>query len=248
MSKKTWWKRRTATMRGAIASAMIASLIGLAGTLGAVIIPPLIGNKKAAVEIKSVVVREDVDTVAMEFTVYNAGGSRGLITAAKFVVQDYMLLPACATGGDIPISSTYDLILPPMVEVGQVFQIPLSQQTAADEADRFAVRAQLSDKPETIAWPFYRLAVSFEIDGGQEYLDAGNVMFALPNAPIPAGMGSYWGQDHYMNLEESLYYLNEEEREAVKACMQSNSQNLRDFFDAEGNRPNEFEVIEADLE
>jgi hypothetical protein len=74
-----------------------------------------------------------------------------------------------------------------------VFRVPVSQQQAADEADRFALRFGASERATPTAVHLYRLRFDLEADGSGTRIPAGTAVVTLPLS-LREGDGYFWSE------------------------------------------------------
>jgi hypothetical protein len=139
-------------------------------------------------------------------TLRNPGNGISVITRARFVVERFARLSAtddCIPGaGPVPISANYQVSLSPVAHTGQAFAARLSQQVAANSADRFQIGfAQYQTTQYAEAYlngygtgnsSIYQLRVELFHDGARKPLQAGTIILALPfpwSGLFPGGQG-----------------------------------------------------------
>ena len=130
MAHKSWWSRRTATMRAAV----VGGLLALTGAIAAVVIP-IIAEPGAAPDVRvvGVVVQRGVpyvagDQVSIAVPLLNQGDARGVVTRARFTVEDVLRIEPCHTAGRVDVSGVYDLTLPADTAAGDAFDVDVSQE------------------------------------------------------------------------------------------------------------------------
>lgn len=253
-------------MRAAVAAAAISAV----GALVAAILPVLLdgntaqprqnnesspsaslGANRALVQSVDLVTREgDLHKpTLMEITIHNTGGARAVISRVILTARDDVtIIDKCTTegAGGLPVSGTYDLQLPRIVSAGQEFQVPISQQAAADEADRFALRVQIADAKK-LQWSMYRFDVELAVGANADRVRVGTALLSLPGPPDPKSAGIYWNAQ-FENGEINL--ANNLDPQGVKRaeeCMRSNTARIREFLNRPDVRSQELEALYQDL-
>jgi len=161
---------------------------------------------------------------AVEITVHNRGTSRSVITRVAVTVEDAAVIPRCdAQGGSVPVSATYDVVLPPRPAPGDVFRVPVSQQQAADEADRFALRFGTSERATPTAVHLYRLRFDLEADGSKTRIPAGTAVLTLPLS-LREGDGYFWSEIYDSGQVEIDSAPGVDE---ILTCMRTNSKTIQ---------------------
>jgi hypothetical protein len=171
---------------------------------------------------------DDVDAPltppAVEITVHNRGTSRSVITRVAVTVEDAAVVSRCAAQGEsVPVSATYDVVLPPHPAPGDVFRVPVSQQQAADEADRFALRFGTSERATPTAVHLYRLRFDLEADGSKTRIPAGTAVVTLPLS-FREGDGYFWSEIYDSGEVEIGSAPGMDE---VLTCMRTNSKAIQ---------------------
>ena len=81
----------------------------------------------------------------IEVRLQNTGNRRSVLTSAILTVRKEVVVRPSSLGAGLLLSTTYDVRLPNRAAEGQTVEIPIDQQLAADEADRFAFNLGLED-------------------------------------------------------------------------------------------------------
>jgi hypothetical protein len=189
---------------------------------------------------------QGVTPPTVEITVHNKGAQRSVITRAVVTVEDSTLIPPCSTeGGAVPLSATYDLTLPLDPAVGTALRVPVSQQQAPDEADRFALRVGIPNLGESKRLYGYRLRFELEADGSSGKLLVGTAVMVLPWSPDNSDAGYYWSDD-YESGKTSLDWLGEDAA-SISQCMKNNSALLKRLISAGTELSPELSHVNADI-
>lgn len=124
----------------------------------------------------------------IDLTLLNHGTRRVLLTEARLEVVDGAAFPTCsqAGGGDVPVSGTYTIELPPVPLHGdRTITHPLHQQIGPDEADRVLLRFALPvEDRETPT--LYALRVRLAASEGAP-IPVGSFVISTPSPPSRSG-------------------------------------------------------------
>jgi hypothetical protein len=147
-----------------------------------------------------------------------------VITRVAVTVEDAAVITRCAVQGEsVPVSATYDVVLPPRPTPGDVFRVPVSQQQAADEADRFALRFGTSERATPTAVHLYRLRFDLEADGSKTRIPAGTAVVTLPLS-LREGDGYFWSEIYDSGQVE---IDSEPGMDEILTCMRTNSKTIQ---------------------
>ncbi|MET8150177.1 hypothetical protein ACIBSW_24210 [Actinoplanes sp. NPDC049668] len=195
-------------------------------------IPSLIPSDGPALSAIDLVVRDpqktgepdDLDAPitppSVEITVHNRGTRRSVTTRIVATVEDSAVIKLCdAQGSTVPVSATYDLVLPPRPAAGTAFQVPVSQQQGPDEADRFALRVGTSKRESPRHLHLYRLRFELVADGQQTKVPAGTAVVTVPET-LAEGDGYFWSEAYDSGRIDLSNYPGGAN---VTACMKANS-------------------------
>jgi hypothetical protein len=125
----------------------------------------------------------------IEVILHNVGTGRSIVKGVVLHILHVTQLGICTTQGDLPLSETYDVLLPSHPSPGQNITVPLHEQLASDEADRFALSPAVSgDTTEELPKVsrhiyIFQLNLSILHDTDTAPVNAGDVLIALPNVP-----------------------------------------------------------------
>ena len=175
----------------------------------------------------------------LRINVRNSGNLVSVIHAAEFDVREFEEVELCLPPqGELPVSGTYNLILPSVDGAGQTFEVDVQQQIPAGEPDSFSFNATLDDEyvPTNRDSRLFVLDAFLRHDVEESRVDAGSALLALP---FPSA-------DQFVYPETGsiggLYFDPE--------CPARNVAGLRRFLDGNGNaeRSQELERFAADPE
>jgi hypothetical protein len=267
--KKSWWRwqlgseRRSrwadwATIVGAplaLAAVVVAVITAVLGGSGGGA-PPAPGPSSPDLQGISLVVRNDVDSdrkPGLEVLLDNAGMGRSVISGATVEVLRMDPLPLCFTQGELPLGGHYGAQLSTEAEPGEVVEVPLHQQLAADEADRFLIALGLTgdeegDGGELPGLYLFELDVSLTHDGAPRPLHLGRALVSLPAPPYRSTY--FWGDDTARFLRTYLHSdgLSEREFWAVPMrCWTANTEALRRGLSGSAARSPQLAAIGAEL-
>ena len=183
--------------------------------------PAVQASAKLEVLVMEVVGGIDPTAQAIDLTVRNTGDTVSVITGAALSIRDSGLLRICeGGGGTLESSKDYDAQLPADPAPGDIVEARLSQQIAADEADRFSVRLSVPDGAAQDGLRLYHLDVGLLHDAEEEPLAAGQVIVSVPYLPA----AGWFAPDLAANDDE------------MGACFRANAETLERFLALEGAR------------
>jgi hypothetical protein len=125
----------------------------------------------------------------VEVILQNHGQERSIVKEALVRVLHVAQLALCASQGELPLSETYNVLLPSSAKPGQAIATPIHEQLAGDEADRFDLSFAISGEssvntfkpPERIYVLQLELALRHDTD--PKPIPLGDVVLALPTVP-----------------------------------------------------------------
>ena len=161
--------------------------------------PLLVKNPPVAEEPAGEGVRQTRASMpTVEVTLQNTGARRAVLNGARFTVRGFGVLEECYLrfGAPLEVSATYDVVLPLRPRIGQSVVVPVSQQLAADEADRIAFRVGNPELgPATKIGYVYLLEVSLLHGPNRAQIRLGRAVVSLPGTPSSAVVGPGEGAD-----------------------------------------------------
>jgi hypothetical protein len=218
----------------------LGMLAGLLIALAAWLIPrggdsgPNVGaaQRPSNLELVDLLVKEAGGGSRLEVTLHNTGERRVVIDGARIEIRRVYEAGHCYPQGDLPLSNSYGVQLPPDSSPGTELKAPLHQQLGADQADRFAISFGLpeSDMPPPVNYLF-ELDLSLTNDGPAGPLPLGGVQVSLPYAPAPGedfwvdGSAEYLAAEFDLSNERSLG-----EFRAAMRCWRANTAVLEEAF------------------
>jgi hypothetical protein len=119
----------------------------------------------------------------LRINVRNAGNLVSVIHAAEFDIAEFEEIELCLPPqGELPVSGTYELILPSVDGAGQSFEVDVQQQIPAGEPDSFSFRATLDGEyvPTNGDSRLFVLDASLRHDVEEEPVGVGKALIALP--------------------------------------------------------------------
>jgi hypothetical protein len=171
----------------------------------------------------------------LRLNVRNSGDLVSVIHAAEFDVSAFEEVELCLPPqGELPVTGTYDLILPSVDGAGQSREVDVQQQVPSGEPDSFSFRAELDEEyvPTNRDSRLFVLDVFLRHDLEEERVAVGSALLALPFPGVDQfvypSTGSIGG----------LYFDPE--------CPSRNVDRLRRFLDADAERSQELEQFAAD--
>jgi hypothetical protein len=100
-----------------------------------------------------------------------------------FRIKDFGLLGICQAGGGLAVSKSYNVLLPPSPQIGQIVDYKVSQQIAPGAADRFTTRLDVPDPARQDGMRLYQLDILLFHDTATEPVSAGTVLVSVPYLP-----------------------------------------------------------------
>ncbi|MEV0651038.1 hypothetical protein AB0I28_37875 [Phytomonospora sp. NPDC050363] len=254
MKRKSWWNRRTATMRATI----VAGCFALIGTVGAIGVPVLTSKpappKSADLTFVDIAVSEhlpdfpDLEHPAIVITLLNRGEARGIVTAARVHIDEALTLHACHSAGAIAVSAVYGLALPLDAAAGEDYFVKTSQELGPDEADSFAFGVQIAEEHPPPLMVFFRLTVFLTINGKEEELDTGTAIVVLPHARNdPWFFADDKTKGALDDLESNRSSWTPDDLTRVGNCLYSQSATAEAFLSGAGVRSPEVEALRSTL-
>nr|BFE72256.1 hypothetical protein GCM10020092_055570 [Actinoplanes digitatis] len=181
---------------------------------------------------------------SVEITVHNRGTRRSVTTRIVATVEDSAVIKQCdAQGNTVPVSATYDLVLPPRPAGGTAFQVPVSQQQGPDEADRFAVRVGTSERDSPMSLHLYRLRFELVADGQQTKVPAGTAVVTVPETPSDSD-AYFWSERYDSGQVDISDFSN---AATATACMKANSAVLDRLMSEDAELSTELAEAQAKL-
>jgi hypothetical protein len=126
----------------------------------------------------------DESKARIEIRLKNNGDQRTYLTSAIFTVRKQIVITPCGLGAGVPISGSYEVVLPRRSAPGEKVEVPIDQQIGPDEADRFVFRVgpELSERDLGLTL-VYQLDIAVRHDGSDEPAGVGQAVIALPGSP-----------------------------------------------------------------
>jgi hypothetical protein len=126
----------------------------------------------------------------VDMTLLNTGSGVAVINDARLVIEQFVTLPICAAQGYLSTSHAYNGTMPADPKPGQVIDIPLSEEIAANDADRFDLDLGLPHDKLSGNVYLYRVQLYLTYNANTAPLDVGNLLINLP--VLPAAGEYYW--------------------------------------------------------
>jgi hypothetical protein len=178
----------------------------------------------------------------LEVIVHNKGGQRTVIDRARIAVLRVYPLHVCSAQGDLPVSYTYGVALPPRGAIGRSFTVPLHDEAGADEADRFRLALSVNlptDKRDSFF--LFELGVGLHDDAASSDLAVGKALISLPYRPEEGE--DYWGR----KTPQALSQFPREFISNAMSCWQGNTRMLRRALASSATRTKQLGAIADDL-
>jgi hypothetical protein len=129
----------------------------------------------------------------VQATVLNTGGTTVLIKSALLRILRVYTVPVCYSQGEIPLSGSYEAVLPQSVGrgPGSVVTVPLHDEARPGGSDRFAVSLSVAKSPKkTYTARLYQIALSIISGSGGNITSIGDFLVSLPYPLAPGEQ--YW--------------------------------------------------------
>jgi hypothetical protein len=136
----------------------------------------------------------------VDMTLLNTGSGVAVINDARLVIDQFVKLPLCAAQGYLDTSHAYIGTMPVDVKPRQVINIPLSEEIAANAADRFDLILGLPRKQLSSTVYLYRVQLYLTYNVNTGPIDVGNLLINLP--VLPAAGEYYW--DSYYSTQPGI--------------------------------------------
>jgi hypothetical protein len=128
----------------------------------------------------------------VQVILHNIGHGRTIVKRAIIRILSSAQLTLCFSQGSLGLSERYNVKLPAFPTPGQIVEVPIHEQLATDEADRFALsfgfEADVVTGGPSIY--LYQLELSVLHDSSPVPVKLGKVLLSLPLAPSPDEF--YW--------------------------------------------------------
>lgn len=136
----------------------------------------------------------------VDMTLLNTGSGVAVINDAQLVIDQFVTLPICASQGYLNTSHAYSGTMPVDPKPGQVINIPLSEEIAANDADRFDLLFGLPHNKLSGNVYLYRVQLYLTYNVNTGPIDVGNLLVDLP--VLPAAGEYYW--DSYYSAQPGI--------------------------------------------
>jgi hypothetical protein len=176
------------------------------------------------------IVQDSAGKTTTPFTVdiklLNPGTQLAAINNARLVIQQFAVIPQCASQGGFASTGSYRANMPTSPRQGAVVNIPISQLVDAGGADRFdlLLRAPIKNGDAEGQIYVYRINVYLQYNSDERSIDAGEMLVTLPLAPVD-GNGYFWthevaGEQAVLQSEYGSGYP------SLKQCLIMNSHGM----------------------
>ena len=131
----------------------------------------------------------------IELKLHNDSDQTIDLTAARFVVVGYVRIVPCVSASALPLSGTYDNLLPADPRLGASIDTNLNEEIPPHGLDRFRFRFDVpfsgygGGGGNTV---LYRLKVQLLHDGSPTPFMAGTVLLSFPGTLFPGDYGDFW--------------------------------------------------------
>lgn len=133
----------------------------------------------------------------IELKLHNDSDQPVDLTGARFVVLGYARVDACVEAGALPLSGTYDILLPADPQPGASVTSNLNEEVPPHGLDRFRFRLDAPFDSYGGAGQdsvLYRLKVQLLHDGSPKPFTVGVATLSFPGALTPGDYGRFWDE------------------------------------------------------
>jgi hypothetical protein len=140
-------------------------------------------------QLVNLVVYNNHNRPRVEVILQNHGQERSIVKEALVRVLHVAQLKLCASQGELPLSETYNVLLPSSAKPGQTIAAPIHEQLAGDEADRFDLSFAVSGESTVATFKLperiyvLQLGLALRHDNDPTPIPLGKVLLALPTVP-----------------------------------------------------------------
>ncbi|HVD37311.1 MAG TPA: hypothetical protein VNC15_00595, partial [Solirubrobacterales bacterium] len=128
-----------------------------------------------------------------------------VISSARIEILRVLPIPICFTQGGLGVSEEYGVQLPPDAAPGKTIEVPLHQQVAANEADRFRIDlgVQKSEESQDFGGPYlFEVGVAIVHDGRKQPLAMGTALISVPR--VPSGSEFFLEEGDFQKVTETF--------------------------------------------
>lgn len=249
-------RRRKLVWLGTLGTAVIAVLVGVLVNVLSTQAQRVVTSSSTVpqleidgVTLTSSTTQSIVNSIDVNFVPYkidikllNTGSGVAVINDAKLVIQEYAALPLCESQGFLGSSHTYNGNLPLEPKVGQVVNIPLSEEVSSNSADRFDLALSASLPRGGVSKVYlYRVHVYLTYNVNVRPLDVGEILIDLPQ--LPDAGEYYWDKYYSVHPQAILGAVYGPGIPAYKKCAMGNSRALHSILSLPGMRPAKLAAI-----
>jgi hypothetical protein len=250
--------RRKLVWLGTLGTAGVAVLVGVLvsvlSTQAQRVVPPPSGSAVPQLEVDGVSLTSAntqpiSNSIDVNFTPYkidikllNTGSGVAVINDARLLIQQFVVLPLCATQGFLGSSHTYSGNMPIDPKLGQAVDVPLSEEVPPNGADRFDLQLGVPLPRSGVSKIYlYRVHLYFTYNVNTRPLDAGELLVDLP---LPPAAGEYYWDNYYSaNPQAILGAVYGPDIPEYKECAIGNEHALYSILKPPSARPTQLAAI-----
>jgi hypothetical protein len=182
----------------------------------------------------------------VDIKLLNDGTQLAAINNARLVIQQFAVIPQCASQGGFVSTGSYAADMPTSPRQGSVVNIAISQLVDAGGADRFDLLLQTPIKSDPLGKIYlYRINVSLQYNSDENPINVGEVLITLPLG-LAEGDGYFWTHDI---ASSSAGLLSEygPEFPSLKRCLIANSRSINAILSQPGVRTPDIAALRSNL-
>lgn len=145
----------------------------------------------------------------VRMTLRNAGSLVSVVSAVELTIRDHSYLEICEAGGGLPISGSYDVLLPTSPQPDHVLDLDIVHEVPANDSDRFELALQVPQEEMGLGVHVYQLEIRLTVDGERTEDPVSTVVIPVPTNlefyvdPGGAAFEGDVGDCYRRNLEEA---------------------------------------------
>jgi hypothetical protein len=184
----------------------------------------------------------------VDIKLLNTGTQLVAINNARLVIQQFAVIPQCASQGGFASTGSYSANMPTSPQQGAVVNIPISQIVDADGADRFELQLRtpikIGDNPLGKIY-LYRINVYLEYNSDERSIDAGEVLVTLP-LELTDGNGYFWSHE-VASQQAALQSEYGSGTSSLKQCLITNSRNINAILSLPASRTLDAAALRSEI-
>jgi hypothetical protein len=185
----------------------------------------------------------------VQVTVLNTGGTTALIKSASLKILHILASPICASQGEVPLSETYQAVLPRTFSdaTANVVTVPLHDEARPGGSDRFAISLSVApgSSAEKYVTRLYQVALSIVSGSDARRTQIGRFLISLPYRPT--ANEQYWTHELAAYSQTRLRYQLGPELPRAMKCYRTNTAQLKQALKLGGVRSPGLERVQSEL-